>query len=134
MASITRERINKINEGSKNGFKLDIQYYVIWKEYSLDKLIPIEDKENCYHNFRLHFRDHIEYKPTNYGKDYPVYTGTYDIVLNYNTSLHKDQMLITEGLGKDKIIATGFTRKTIKDLQKATEMLTEDFLRGVINE
>jgi len=133
MATITRDKIIKINEGSKNGFKLDIQYYVIWGEYKLAKLQQL-DGVNKYHNFRLGYREHIERKTNEFGCSYPVYTGTYDIVLNYNTSIEQNNMLITEGLGKDKILATGLTRKTIKDLQKITEMLTDEFLGGVINE
>lgn len=134
MANITKDKVIKINEGSKNGFKLDIQYYLIWGEYKLEKLEKIEDQENKYHNFRLGYREHVERKTNEYGCSYPVYTGTYDIVLNYNTSLYDNQVLITEGLGKDVVISTDHTRKTIKDLQKATEQLTDDFLGGVINE
>lgn len=134
MASITREKVQKINEGAKNNFKLDIQYYLIWKEYKLEKLQLIEGTENKYNNFRLGYREHRETKINEYGCSYPVYTGTYDIVLNYNTSLYENKMLITNGLGKDVVIETGLTRKSIKDLQKATEKLTDEFLGGVINE
>ena len=134
MASITREKVQKINEGAKNNFKLDIQYYLIWKEYKLEKLQLIEGTENKYNNFRLGYREHKEIKTNEWGCSYPVYTGTYDIVLNYNTSLYENKMLITNGLGKNVIIETGLTRKSIKDLQKATEKLTDEFLGGVINE
>ena len=134
MASITREKVQKINEGAKNNFKLDIQYYLIWKEYKLEKLQLIEGTENKYNNFRLGYREHKEIKTNEWGCSYPVYTGTYDIVLNYNTSLHENGMLITDGLGKNVIIETGLTRKSVKDLQKATEKLTDEFLGGVINE
>ena len=134
MAKITKEKVIKINEGSKNGFKLDIQYFVIWGEYKLEKLEKIENQENKYHNFRLGYREHVERKTNEYGCSYPVYTGTYDIVLNYNTSLHENNILITEGLGKDVTLATGYTRKTVKELQAITEKLTNEFLRGVINE
>ena len=134
MASITREKVQKINEGAKNNFKLDIQYYLIWKEYALEKLQLIEGTENKYNNFRLGYREHRENKTNEWGCSYPVFTGTYDIVLNYNTSLHENGMLITNGLGKDVVIETGLTRKSVKDLQKATEKLTDEFLGGVINE
>lgn len=134
MASITREKVQKINEGAKNNFKLDIQYYLIWKEYKLEKLQLIEGTENKYNNFRLGYREHRETKTNEWGCSYPVYTGTYDIVLNYNTSYSENGMLITNGLGKDVVIETGLTRKTVKDLQKATEKLTDEFLGGVINE
>ena len=134
MASITREKVQKINEGAKNNFKLDIQYYLIWKEYKLEKLRLIEGTENKYNNFRLGYREHRETKTNEWGCSYPVYTGTYDIVLNYNTSYSENGMLITNGLGKDVVIETGLTRKTVKDLQKATEKLTDEFLGGVINE
>lgn len=131
MAKITKEKYLKINGGCKNDFQLDLQYYLVWGEYKLYKLIETE-KENNFNNFRLGFREHKETKTNEYGCSYPIYTGTYDIVLNYNTSLKDDKMLITNGLGKDYILKTGLTRKTIKELQNITKELTTDKLFELI--
>ena len=108
-----------------------MQYYVTWGEYKLYKLIEIAP--NKYNNFRLGYREHKEIKTNEYGCKYPVYDGTYDIVLNYNTSYHENGMLITNGLGKDFTIETGLTKKTIKELQEATKLLDDDLLNNIID-
>lgn len=137
MASITKEKYLKINGGCENDFKLDLQYYVTWGEYKLYKLIEKEE-QNHYHNFRLGYREHKEIKTNEWGCKYPVYDGTYDIVLNYNTSYHENGMLITNGLGKDYTLKTNITRKTIKELQNITKELTQEklfeMIGGVENE
>lgn len=42
---ITREEIQKLQEGCGNGFKLDIQNYLIWKEKQLVKYIDIKENQ-----------------------------------------------------------------------------------------
>ena len=42
---ITTEQIQKLEEGCGNGFKLDIQNYLIWKEKQLVKYIDIEENQ-----------------------------------------------------------------------------------------
>ncbi len=42
---ITREQLQKLEEGCGNGFKLDIQKYLIWKEKQLIKYIDIEENK-----------------------------------------------------------------------------------------
>ena len=42
---ITTEQIQKLEEGCGNGFKLDIQNYLIWKEKQLIKYIDIEENQ-----------------------------------------------------------------------------------------
>lgn len=123
MAKITKEKYLKINEGCENGFGLDLMYFITWGEYKLERLILIEN--NKYDNFRLGYREHREFKINEYGCKYPVYDGTYDIVLNYNTSIKENKMLITNGLGKDTVLKSGITRKTIKELQNITKELND---------
>lgn len=123
MAKITKEKYLKINEGCANGFKLDLMYFITWGEYKLERLIEIG--QNKYDNFRLGFREHKEFKTNEYGCKYPVYDGTYDIVLNYNTSIKEDKMLITNGLGKEITFLSGLNRKTIKSLQDLTKILND---------
>lgn len=121
MASIDIAKIKKINEGCANGFKLDIQYYVCYKEYSLEKYDLISD--NIYKKYRLSFREHYDYITNEYGCKYPKYDGTYDIYLNINHSRKEEKMIITEGLGKDILLENGITRKTIKRLQEWSNKL-----------
>lgn len=47
MAKLTREQFNKINAACKNGFMLDLRYFMIWSEKQLIKNIEIDDL-NCY--------------------------------------------------------------------------------------
>lgn len=116
MAKITKEKYLKINEGCANGFKLDLQYYVCYGEYALEKYDLMQD--NIYKKYRLSFRQHYDYIVNEYGCKYPKYDGTYDIYLNINTSRREDKVIITEGLGKDILLEKGVTRKTIKKLQE----------------
>lgn len=43
MAKITREQLKKWNEQAKNGFKLDLEYFLVWNEKTLVKNIKQED-------------------------------------------------------------------------------------------
>lgn len=43
MAKITREQYNKWNAQAQNGFRLDLQYYVVWGEKTLVKSIKQTD-------------------------------------------------------------------------------------------
>lgn len=121
MASIKISKIKEINEGCGNEFKLDIQYYVCYKEYALEKYDLIGN--DLYKKYRLSFREHFDRVTNEYGCSYPKYDGTYDIVLNVNHSRKEHQMIITEGLGKDILLEKGITRKAIKNLQGWTKKL-----------
>ena len=121
MASIKISKIKEINEGCKNNFQLDIQYYVCYKEYSLEKYDLIGN--DLYKKYRLSYREHFDRVTNEYGCSYPKYDGTYDIVLNINHSRKENKMIITEGLGKDILLEKGITRKAIKNLQEWTKKL-----------
>lgn len=125
MASIKLSKIKEINEGCANDFKLDVQYYVYYKEYALEKYEQIKD--NDYKRYRLSYRKHYDYITNEYGCKYPVYDGTYDIYLNVNYSRKENKMIITEGLGKDYLLGNNFTRKTIKTLQEYTKIDLKEF-------
>lgn len=126
MASIKISKIKEINEGCKNNFELDIQYYVCYKEYSLEKYDLIGN--DLYKKYRLSYREHFDRVTNEYGCSYPKYDGTYDIYLNINNSRKENKMIITEGLGKDILLEKGITRKTIKKLQEWTEKLNIESL------
>lgn len=130
MASITRKRVMEINEKCRNDFKLDVMYYISYKEYKLQKYQ--EYAENEFNSFRLGYQRNVEYKTSEYGCKYPVYDGTYNIVLNYNRSYRENEMMISHGLGKDYILEKGLKRKTIKDLQNWTIYLNDDCLKDIV--
>ena len=132
MASITKKRVLEINEKCKNGFSLDIMYYVSYKDYKLQKYQEYD--KNKFNSFRLGYRENVEYKVNEYGCKYPVYDGTYNIVLNYNTSYREDKMMITYGLGKDYVLKKGLKRKAIKDLQRWANYLNDECLKDIITE
>ena len=125
MASIKLSKIKEINGGCANDFKLDVQYYVIYKEYALEKYELIKD--NYYKKYRLYYREHYDYITNEYGCKYPKYDGTYNIYLNVNYSRKEDKMIITNGLGKDYLLGSAFTRKTIKTLQEYTKIDLKEF-------
>lgn len=132
MASITKKRVIEINEKCGNDFKLDVMYYVSYKDYKLQKYQEYE--KDKFNSFRLGYRKNVEYKTSEYGCKYPVYDGTYNIVLNYNTSYHENEMMISHGLGKDYVLEKGLKRKAIKDLQKWSNYLNDDCLKDIIVE
>ena len=132
MASITKKRVIEINEKCENDFKLDIMYYVSYKDYKLQKYQEYE--KDKFNSFRLGYRKNMEYKTNEYGCTYPVYDETYNIVLNYNRSYHENGMIVSYGLGKDYILEKGLKRKTIKDLQKWSNYLNDKRLKDIIVE
>ena len=132
MASIAKKKVIEINEKCGNDFKLDIMYYVSYKDYKLQKYQEYE--KDKFNSFRLGYRENMEYKTNEYGCKYPVYDGTYNIVLTYNTSYHKNGMMVSYGLGKDYILEKGLKRKAIKDLQKWSNYLSDEHLKNIIVE
>ncbi|MDE7425350.1 MAG: hypothetical protein K2N51_16960 [Lachnospiraceae bacterium] len=45
MAKITREQIEKINSGLKNGFKFDLERFFMWNEKSVIKQIKLDSEQ-----------------------------------------------------------------------------------------
>lgn len=43
MPSVTREQVNKWNAKLQNGFRFDIQRYVVWGEKQIKKSIELAD-------------------------------------------------------------------------------------------
>ncbi len=121
MASISISKVKEINGGCGNGFQLDIQYYVCYKEYALEKYEQIEG--NDYKKYRLSYREHFDKVTNEYGSTYSKYNGTYDIVLNINKSKREDKIIITNDLGTDILLEKGITRKSIKKLQEWSNKL-----------
>ncbi len=117
MAKLTREQIETINSKCKNGWGLDIQYFIFHTEKTLKKIIELDTEH--YLEFRLDY---------NYNNQ---------ITLFINKFYHKtnDNFATSSGLGKKKILEeTPATRKNINRLIELTEKLTDDELMKINNE
>lgn len=117
MAKITREQIQAINSKCKNGWELDIQYFLFHNEKTLRKIIEL-DKEH-YLEFTLNF---------NYKNQ---------ISLRISKFYHKagDNFASSNGLGKSRILdETPAPRKSINKLIEITKTLNDDELMKINNE
>ncbi len=81
MARITREQYNKWNAQAKNGFTLDLEYFLNWGEKTLTKDIPQEG--GGYIRFRLW-----------YTAEYETITNQYGCKWNQRTGRHLPMMRI----------------------------------------
>lgn len=117
MGKITREQINTINEKCKNGWGLDIQYFIFHNEKTLKKIIELDTEH--YLEFKLHF---------NYKNQ---------IYLRISKFYHKagDTFSSSSGLGKQKILKEiPESRKSINKLIEFTKTLTNDELMKINSE
>lgn len=73
MATITREQFEKWNAQAKNGFKLDLQYYLCFSEKTLIKDIPQANGDII--QFKLWYLPEYETKTNEYGCRWNVRTG-----------------------------------------------------------
>ena len=73
MAKITREQLNRWNGQAKNGFHLDLEYFLNWGEKTLIKDV----KQECggYIRFKLYYMPEYETKTNEYGCKWNVKTG-----------------------------------------------------------
>lgn len=126
MAKITKEKLMNINSKCSNGFKLDLMYYLAYKEYALDKYVQIDGDR--YVHYRLVYRDNWTQKQSAYGCTYPVHDGTKKVVLNVNSCLHQNGFMVSNGLGVDYVLESGLTRETIKGLQEWSSKVDDDFI------
>ena len=73
MAKLTREQLNKWNAQAKNGFQLDLQYFLIWNEKTLIKDVKQED--GCIIRFKLCYMPEYETKTNECGCKWEERTG-----------------------------------------------------------
>lgn len=117
MAKITREQIQKINNKCKNGWELDIQFFLFHNEKTLKKIIELDEEHY------LEFK--IDYNFKN------------QIVLFINKFYYKkgESYATSNGLGKKKMLEeTPATRKSINKLIEYTETLTDEQLMQINSE
>lgn len=117
MAKITRERIQKINNKCKNGWELDIQFFIFHNEKTLKKIIELDEEHY------LEFKIDYNYKN--------------QIVLFINKFYCKkgENYATSNGLGKKKMLEeTSASRKSINKLIEYTEKLTDEQLIQINSE
>lgn len=117
MGKITREQLQKINNSCKNGWELDLRYFLYHNEKTLIKHISIGDEH--YLEFKLNF---------NYKNQ---------ISLRISKFYHKagDNFASSNGLGKQKILEeTLAPRKSINKLIEFTKTLNDDELMKINSE
>lgn len=117
MAKITREQIQKINNKCKNGWELDIQFFIFHNEKTLKKIIELDEEHY------LEFKIDYNYKN--------------QIVLFINKFYHKtgENFATSNGLGKKKMLEeTSASRKSINKLIEYTEKLTDEQLIQINSE
>ena len=117
MAKITREQIQKINNKCKNGWELDIQFFIFHNEKTLKKIIELDEEHY------LEFKIDYNYKN--------------QIVLFINKFYHKlgEDYATSNGLGKKKMLEeTPESRKNINKLIEYTETLTDEQLMQINSE
>ena len=123
MAKLTREQVDKWNEGNKNGFQFDITYFLYHSEKTLSKHIEIDDTHvlQC----QIMFRDEMTQVTNSYGCKYPVHTGKVIPVIHFAYSVKSGGMLVSHGLGYWHTLGEAIYKKNYKALQGFTEAWTD---------
>lgn len=119
MAKLMKKDVERYNEGCKNGFKFDIQYYLYHNEKTIVKDIKLDEE----HFVRAHITFYNKYE--NYRQ-----VGYY-INVNISKWYHKkdDNFASSSGLGVNiKINDNIYQKKSFKEIQKASENLTDDYI------
>lgn len=117
MAKITREQIEKVNSSCKNGWELDLRYFLYHSEKTLKKIIELDTEH--YLEFKLDY---------NYKNQIGLYI---------NKFYHKtnDAFATSNGLGKKRILdETQAPRKNINKLIEYTKTLDNETLLNINSE
>lgn len=124
MAKLTREQVNKWNEGNQNGFQFDISYYLYHSEKTISKHIEIDETHvlQC----QIMFHDEMTQVTNAYGCKYPVHTGKVIPVIHFAYSVKSGGMLVSHGLGYWHNLGEAINKKNYKVLQGFTEAWTDE--------
>lgn len=111
MASLTREQINEINNKCSNGWQLDMQYFLMYREKTLIKRVRLDEQ-----NF-------LEFILS--------YNNDNQIAIRISKYFHKsnETMAVSTKFGKWIILdETSAKRRSINNLIIITEKLTNEKL------
>lgn len=111
MVKITNKQIQKINTMCKNGWKLDIDYYIYHNEKTLIRKVTIDDENFLEFALRYNYKNQVSLHISKFyqekGKPYAS----------------------TSGLGKSKVLEeTQAKRKNVNNLIGFTNYLTDEKL------
>ncbi|MGL4802008.1 MAG: hypothetical protein ACRC18_07055 [Cetobacterium sp.] len=130
MANITKEQVIKINSKCDNGFKLDIEYFLIHGEKRLNKQISIN--KNMMVECKIQFNTEYE---NSQGYNRP--TGKLIPTLQFTKWSRRDEdsLYTSSDWGKKKEISNERpARRNMALLQKLTSNFNEDTLKALIIE
>lgn len=111
MVNITNDLINNINRKCKNGWKLDVDYYLFHNEKTLLKIIKLDDEHFLEFSLRYNYKNQISLHISKFykekGKSYAS----------------------TSGLGKSKVLdEIPYKRKNVSNLIEVTNSLDDEKL------
>lgn len=118
MAKITMEQVEKINAKMGNGFKLDIETFLSYKEKVAVKLIDISEKE--YLKATIWYMNRYNWE-----------TDETNLKIELNVSLytkHRYHMDLTSGEGLKIELISGCKKKIFSAIQKKTHEITDEFI------
>ena len=127
MAKLTREQVNKWNDGNKNGFQFSISYYIFHGEKTPTKDIKIDE-------------DHILTVHLMYREDWNTNVKYADRVVlqiptaHFAVSLNKGGMMVSHGLGYWHTLGEARNNKSYAVLQKLTETLDDSTCLAIFDE
>ena len=123
MAKLTREQVNKWNEGNAQGWQFDITYYLYHSEKTLSKHIEIDDTHvlQC----QIMFRSEYKTNKNSYGCTWNTETGRQIPTIHFAYSVKSGGMLVSHGLGYWHTLGEAIDKKNYKALQGFTEAWTD---------
>lgn len=123
MPSVTREQVNKWNAKLQNGFRFDIQRYVVWGEKQIKKSIELADGRIL--TAEIHFRD---------ARDGYKYIGNEACIsLAIWTRCENSDMMKSEGMGYHEVLGAVQPKKSYADLVKLSAVMDEPKIMEMMN-
>ena len=123
MPSVTREQVNKWNAKLQNGFRFDIQRYVVWGEKQIKKSIELADGRIL--TAEIHYRDARE--------GYKYIGNEACISLAIWTRCANSDMMKSEGMGYHEVLGAVQPKKSYADLVKLSAVMDEPKILEVMN-
>lgn len=123
MPSVTREHVNKWNAKLQNGFRFDIQRYVVWGEKQIKKSIELADGRIL--TAEIHYRDARE--------GYKYIGNEACISLAIWTRCENSDMMKSEGMGYHEVLGAVQPKKSYADLVKLSAVMDEPKILEMMN-
>lgn len=122
MAMLTKEQVQKYNNGMENGWKFDVRHFYMRGEKQPVKVIKLNDTE--YIEAQLWFSEKYQnFKQT--GLEINLHISKF--------TSHGNGMASSSGLGLFRTIPYDKTRKSFADLQKLTKVIDDKYIMDIYN-